>query len=135
MYLIDTSIWIDVFRDRTQARAAQLKARLGGGATVLCRFTQLELLQGAKDQQEWELLDSYLSEQRYLEMAPASWREAARLYFTLRRAGKTVRSSIDCGIAQLAIDHGATLWHRDRDFLVIGEHSKLIQEWIEWKDS
>ena len=135
MYLIDTSIWIDVFRDRTQARAAQLKARIGGRATVLCRFTQLELRQGAKDQQEWELLDSYLSEQRYLEMAPASWREAARLYFALRRTGKTVRSSIDCAIAQLAIDHGATLLHRDRDFLVIGKHSKLIQEWIEWNDS
>ncbi len=132
MYLIDTSVWIDIFRDSAQTKASKLKARTAQGELVLCRFTQLELLQGAKDQREWELLDAYLKDQHYLELWPAGWREAARLYFALRRSGRTVRSPIDCCIAQIAVDCGVVLLHRDRDFITIAERSKLEQEFVDW---
>jgi len=39
----------------------------------------------------------------------------------LRRAGKTVRSPIDCCIAQLALENQLMLVHNDRDFEVIAE--------------
>ena len=116
MYLIDTSVWIDIFRDASQTKAIKLRARAAEHELVLCRFAQLELLQGAKDQREWELLDDYLQDQHYLEISSADWREAARVYFVLRLSGKTVRSPIDCCIAQIAINYGVVLLHRDRDF-------------------
>ncbi len=133
MYLIDTTIWIDVFKDGSGRRASQLRARVGDGKIALCRFTQLELLQGARDQAEWELLEEHLAGQRYLEMKSDTWRNAARLFFELRRAGKTVRSPIDCCIAQLAIQEDAVILHRDRDFQTLSRFSPLQEEFVEWE--
>ena len=89
---------------------------VGDEAIVLTRFNQLELLQGARDEREWDLLVSYLEDQDYLEARTETWRDAARIYFDLRRLGHTVRSPIDCVIAQLRLEHGVLLVHRDHDF-------------------
>ena len=48
-------------------------------------------------------------------------RQAARIYFECRRRGVTVRSTIDCLIAQLVIDHAGILLHEDDDFERIRE--------------
>ncbi len=45
-----------------------------------------------------------------------SYAEAARLYFRCRRAGVTLRSTIDCLIAQVAVEHDLLIVHHDRDF-------------------
>ena len=58
--------------------------------------------------------------------------KAARLYFDLRRRGRTVHSPIDCCIAQLAIDHGVLLLHRDRDFTTIAGVSRLAEQYLKW---
>jgi len=130
--VVDTSVWIDVFRDRTGKRKRRLVELLGADELVLTRFTQLELLQGCRDEREWSLLSGYLDTQDYLEVSPESWRAAARLYFELRRGGKTVRSPIDCCIAQLCLDHGALLLHRDRDFETVASASHLSQRFVQW---
>jgi predicted nucleic acid-binding protein len=130
--LVDTSVWIDLLRDRTGRRSTVLEAALDGDETVLSRFQQLELLQGALDEREWNLLRDYLDVQQYLECSPTSWADAARIYFDLRRRGKTVRSPIDCCIAQLAIEHDVLLLHRDRDFEIIAEVTALSQKWLTW---
>jgi predicted nucleic acid-binding protein len=57
---------------------------------------------------------------------------AARTYYDLRRLGRTVRSAIDCCIAQAAIDHQALLLHRDRDFDTIAQIRPLRQVRMEW---
>ena len=41
------------------------------------------------------------------------------LYRAARRAGLTVRSSVDCLLAACAIRHAFTVLHRDRDFPVL----------------
>ena len=128
MILVDTSVWIEVLRDRAGRRRTALEAALDGDEAVLSRFHQLELLQGARDEREWNLLHEYLNVQDYLEASSTSWADAARIFFDLRRLGKTVRSPIDCCIAQLAIDHDVLLLHRDRDFEVIAEVRPLRQK-------
>ncbi len=130
MVLVDTSVWVDVFRDATGLERSALQAALGEDDVVLTRFNQLELLQGAREEREWTLLVSYLDHQEYLEARADTWRNAARIYFELRRRGRTVRSPIDCCIAQLALDHGALLIHRDRDFETIADVRALRQQWL-----
>lgn len=130
MILVDTSVWIEVFRDRTGRVRATLERALDGDDAVLTRFHQLELLQGARDEREWSLLSEYLDAQTYLESSLDSWSEAARIYFELRRRGRTVRSPIDCCIAQLAIDHDVLLLHRDRDFETIADLRPLRQRML-----
>lgn len=128
MALVDTSVWVEVLRD-VEKRPA-LETALGGQEVVLTRFTQLELLQGSRDEREWQLLAEHLEAQEYLELTPATWAAAARIYFDLRRDGKTVRSPIDCCIAQLAIEHDVELLHCDRDFEIIATARNLRQRWI-----
>ncbi len=125
MLLIDTSVWILVFRDRTGKVKQSLADLIGEQEVVLTRFTQLELLQGCRDEQEWITLQDYLQGQDYLEPTEQTWELAARIYFDLRRQGKTVRSSIDCCIAQLALDNKCVLVHCDRDFDAITQVRSL----------
>ncbi|WP_407888528.1 PIN domain-containing protein [Scytonema sp. NUACC26] len=87
----------------------------------LTRFTQLELLQGSLNEQEWTILSTYLATQDYIELTPHSWQSAARIYYDLRRQGLTVRSPIDCCIAQAALENNFLLIHNDRDFEIIAQ--------------
>lgn len=119
MFLIDTSVWIGVLRDKTGVVRQSLEAIIKDESIFLNRFTQMELLQGCRDEREWTLLETYLQEQDYIESTPNTWVAAARIYYDLQRQGLTVRSSIDCCIAQLAIEHQLILVHNDRDFATI----------------
>jgi predicted nucleic acid-binding protein len=130
MILVDTSVWIDVLRDRSGNVVSAFRSRTGDEVIVFCRFIQLELLQGAKDEHEWRRLDGYLSSQYYLEASENTWRTAARLYFELRKSGTTVRSPIDCCIACVAMESRALLLHRDRDFELIAKITPLDSEYF-----
>jgi predicted nucleic acid-binding protein len=131
MILVDTSVWIKVLRDRNGEIVQAFIDRIKDDVTLLTRFTQLELLQGAKDETEWNKLDEYLSTQYYLEATGSTWKEAARIYFELRRKGKTINSPIDCCIAQIAIESGAVLIHCDYDFTTIASIRPLVSEYFE----
>jgi predicted nucleic acid-binding protein len=116
MFLIDTSVWVNLFRDRTGTVRQTLETLVKDESIFLSRFTQMELLQGCRDEREWTLLQTYLQEQDYIEQTANTWVCAARIYYDLQRQGVTIRSSIDCCIAQLAIESQLTLIHNDRDF-------------------
>nr|WP_217523337.1 PIN domain-containing protein [Pleurocapsa sp. PCC 7327] len=105
MLLIDTSVWIGVFRDRSDRVRQQLQTLIDDREVLLTRFTQLELLQGCLNEKEWTLLSTYLETQDYIELRDRSWQAAARIYYDLRRQGLLVRSPIDCCIAQAALEH------------------------------
>jgi predicted nucleic acid-binding protein len=127
MILVDTSVWIEIFRDNTGIIVKAFQKTIGAENYVLSRFNQLELLQGARDQKEWELLEDYLTTQYYLEASQDTWPEAARIYFELRRKGFTINSPVDCCIAQIALERGAFLLHRDKDFEKISRIRPLEQ--------
>ena len=126
--LVDTSVWIDIFRDGTGKAADRVLSIVGEDDLALTRFSQMELLQGAADEREWATLAEYLGGQDYLEVAGTTWRDAARIYYELRRRGRTVRSAIDCCIAQIAMEHQALLLHNDRDFETIAEIRPLAAQ-------
>lgn len=131
--LVDTSVWVSILRDRTGHSAQVFRAALGSSIPILPRFTQLELLQGARDEEEWQLLASYLKTQHYADPCEKTWEAAAKIYFDLRRQGITVRSPIDCCIAQLALETGLPLLHRDADFERIAEVRPLQQRFLSFE--
>ena len=77
-----------------------------------------EILQGAKTEKEYSELKKYLSTQRFYHPLDSitSYEGAAEIYFTCRRRGFTVRSTIDCLIARIAMEQDLFLLHNDRDF-------------------
>lgn len=119
MVLVDTSVWINLFRDRNTAPTGRLRELLDEQrGFAIAPVIMQEILQGAADEREFALLSEYFSTQRVLisEDPLRTHSHAARLYFDCRRRGFTPRSSIDCLIAQIAIEHGVPLLHDDRDF-------------------
>ena len=85
-----------------------------------------------ENEKEWELLADYLATQYYLEASDITWQQAGRIYFELRRKGTTINSPIDCCIAQVALEYGALLLHRDKDFGKISRIRPLEQQFIRW---
>ena len=127
MLLIDTSVWIKLFRSNSEEFKQYLIETIASRDYYLSRFTQTELLQGSLDEKEWSTLSNYLAVQDYIEPSIESWTTAARIYYTLRRQGITVRNTIDCWIAASAIEHDLLLIHIDKDFEAIARGTSLKQ--------
>lgn len=125
--LVDTSVWVNVLRDSSGIASEKVQSFIGNDEMVLSRLIQLELLQGSKDEREWSQLSDYLNDQVYLDINETTWVEAARTYYDLCRLGLTVRSPIDCCIAQIAMDHEVLLLHEDKDFEAIANIRPLMQ--------
>ncbi len=123
--LIDTSVLVALFKDRSGATTQAIRELLEDRDYYLTRFTQMELLQGARDEREWLTLSDYLADQDYLETTGEIWAASARLTFDLRRRGLGVRSAIDCCVAEIAMTHNVTLLHNDRDFVTIAKLRSL----------
>ena len=122
MILVDTSVLLPFLRGRqTEATRLLVRALTDDVEVFLSSIIVQEVLQGARDDREWGALDAYLSSQALVHPADelAVHRQAARIYHECRRRGFTVRSTIDCFIAQLALDHDLALLHDDRDYEAI----------------
>ena len=127
MLLIDTSVWVKLFRKNSDDFKQILIEAINGRNYYLSRFTQTELLQGCLNENEWSTLNSYLEVQDYIDPSIESWTAAARIYYDLRRQGITVRNTIDCCIAASAIEYGLLLVHIDKDFEAIAKGTTLNQ--------
>lgn len=78
----------------------------------------IELLQGARSKAAFSKLRRYLSAYPVLHPTRGldTFAAAADLYRRCRERGVTPRSTGDCLIAVVAIEHGTPLLHTDRDF-------------------
>lgn len=118
VYLVDTSVWIDYFRKientATDKLISILDHRLPFGMTGVI---YQEILQGAASEQDFNQLKNYLATQRFFHPQDTiTYESAAKLFFFCRRKGITIRSTIDCLIAQIAIEHDLILLHNDQDY-------------------
>lgn len=119
MYLADTSAWIDYDRRRPGRVGLALRDLIESDAAVFVTGVVVqELLQGARDESQYRRLLRWLSPQRRVSPRDefTTYAEAGFLYARCRWAGLTPRSSVDCLIAQLAIESGLILLHDDADF-------------------
>ena len=128
MILVDTSVLIDFLSgaDTVGSRHLELLEKTSAPFYLAPVIIQ-EVLQGARDLPEWRKLQRYLTTQLCVEPRDGvqSWVEAARIYFDCRRRGLTIRSTTDCLIAQIALEHDFALLHADRDFAAIQQVRRL----------
>lgn len=130
MYLVDTSIWIGYLREEDTKETTFFEDILDLGYPFgITPEIYQEVLQGASTEEDFGRLAEYLGTQRFYlpENKIESRKEAARLYFRCRRSGVTVRSTIDCIIARISIEHGLQLLQNDKDFLNMAEVIPEIQ--------
>jgi predicted nucleic acid-binding protein len=117
--VVDTSVLVDFFRGRATPAGERLRQlELDEVPFAIPAICCQEVLGGARDEREWDLLRSYL-ETQHLLLPEDPWRvhrDAARIMFDCRRQGVTIRGSVDCLIAQLVLDTDGALLHSDADF-------------------
>jgi predicted nucleic acid-binding protein len=122
--LVDTSVWIEIFRKPPRMLVAALPPL---DEVVTCLPVIQEVLQGFRDERAFRLARDSMFSFPIVE-SPLDHRvfaEAVDLYRAARRRGLTVRSGVDCVIAACAIRHGLTVLHADRDYTAIARVSPL----------
>ena len=123
MLLVDTSVWVEVFR----LRGPRLESLVDFDEIVTCLPVIQEVLQGFDDERAFRIARDAMAALPVVESPLRSERfeEAAGLYRAARRAGLTIRSGVDCLIAACAIHHGLAVLHDDRDFDLLARVSPL----------
>jgi hypothetical protein len=126
--LVDSSVLIDFLKGRENSPVNRFIEVLDRDIPFgISPIAILEVLQGAATEKDYSTLRDYLGSQTVygLEGGLESYARAAKIFFDLRRKGMSVRSSMDCLIAQTAIEHGLHLLHNDSDFDRIAKVSSL----------
>ena len=120
MILVDTSVWVEVFRRPSRLTLASVADI---DEVVTCLPVVQEVLQGFRDERAFRIAREAMLAFPIVEspLPLEIFEEAVRLYRAARRAGLTVRSGVDCLIAACALRHGLTVAHHDRDFETIAE--------------
>jgi predicted nucleic acid-binding protein len=119
--LIDTSAWIDFFNSYDSPERRTI-AELVAGTEELCTCGVIvaEVFQGLRRDRSREDLQHLFRRLLFLEPSGIDlYLRAADIYRSLRRRGKTVRSTIDCLIAVLAEENACFVLSRDRDLRLI----------------
>lgn len=119
MIFVDTSVLVDFLAGRWTGPATRLRdLEREGTPFAIPMICCQEVLQGARDEAQWRKLSAVL-ETQIMVTARDTWAThlaAARIYFECRRLGLTIRSSVDCWIAQLVLEEDGQLLHDDQDF-------------------
>lgn len=124
--IIDTTVWIDFFRNEKTAQTDLLEVVVRRGDAALGDLIVSEVLQGVDSDREFRALSRHFSN---FEIYPMLGRrnaiQSAVNYRKLRAKGFTIRKIVDCWIATFCIECGFPLLHNDRDFGPFELHLKL----------
>jgi len=122
--LVDTSIWIEVFRRRSPL---DLESVVDFDQVVTCLPVVQEVLQGFRAEDAFRKARTGMLALPIVEspLGTEVFELAVELFRTAQAHGLTVRSSIDCLIAACALRNDLEVLHRNRDFDAIARVSRL----------
>ena len=126
MVLVDTTVWIDFFSARSYPHVKALENIILNKEDIcLCGVILAEVLQGIKEDSEFNRTRDLLANLLFLPMQYSTFLRSAEIYRNLRRKGITIRKPVDCMIAAVAIENDISLLHKDKDFIPIEKHFGL----------
>ncbi len=115
MILVDTSVWVQSFRSSRSPEAEEMRRLLERNEVAITGVIIGELLQGARDEHNFQALRSTLGALAYLETSRDTWVNAGRLAFNLRQQGKGIPFT-DTLIATVALEKQAMVFSLDEHF-------------------
>lgn len=118
MIVVDTSVWIDFFRDTRTWQVEHLAQLIADDEPVaLTDVVLTEILQGLANDREARRVERRLLAFDLLRLeALDDFRRAASLYRQARAKGVTIRRTLDCLIASVCVRDDVPLLHVDADF-------------------
>ena len=124
--LVDTSVWINFFKDVETDANNYLNNNFSNIIIAICPVIMQEILQGIISDKEKEIVNYHFNSlTKLIENSYQMAIEAADIYRTLRKKGMTIRKSNDCLIAAYAIKNDVALLHDDKDFTNIAAFTNL----------
>ena len=117
--LVDTSVLVQFLRGEENRKVSLFETIIKDEIPFgISTYTYAEVLQGARDDAEHEQLDEYLRSQIMFSPKPGreTFREAATIFYKLKKQGFTLRCLVDVLIALTAIHNNLHLLHNDKDF-------------------
>jgi predicted nucleic acid-binding protein len=125
--VVDTSVWIDVLNENDTPKSARCVELIEGGEPVaITDVVLMELLQGMRSEREATLMERHLRDFPILRLdGSEDFVLAAELYRAARRAGITIRKTLDCLIAAPCVRTGVPLLHNDSDFDLLASCTPL----------
>lgn len=127
MIVVDSSVWIAKLRGSTANAVQKLEAITQTELIAVGDIVLLEVLQGARDDENAAYIDRFLS--RFTMVRMVDFRivgQAAANFRSLRAKGLRVRATVDLLIGTYCIENGHILLHDDRNFAVMEEHLGLM---------
>lgn len=126
MILVDSSVWIDYFRDNATPEAERLDMLLSGEPLLIGDIILAEVLQGFSNDRDFNTGLRLMGSLDLIEIGGRDIAiQAARNFRYLRAKGSTVRKTIDTLIATRCIEDGIPLLYSDRDFDPFVDHLGL----------
>lgn len=126
MILVDSSVWIDYFNGTVTAQTEKLDQLLVREPLAIGDLILTEVLQGFVEERDFNTARKMLTSLTVVELAGQEIAiQAARNFRALRKAGVTVRKTVDTVIATWCIENGFDLLHNDRDFEPFVKHLGL----------
>ena len=127
MVIADTSIWIDYFNGVDNQYTDALDNGLVEGIIAIGDIIFLEILQGFKSDNDYNLAKKTLSALEQYEMLGQNQvLNAANNYRELRKKGITIRKTNDVIIATFCIENKMPLLFLDKDFKPFVKYLSLI---------
>jgi predicted nucleic acid-binding protein len=128
--LVDTSAWIEYLRGTDSPYTTYVREAIRADTPLAWTEPILyELTAGARSPRRGDDLRALLLRGPILAVdGLQDWEVAAQLYRSARARGLTVRSSIDCLIAAVALRTANPVLARDRDFEALAQVSDLAIE-------
>ena len=125
MFLVDTSVWVEVFRKPSRMN---LRSVVDTEEIVTCLPVIQEVLQGFQEERPFRIARDAMFAFPIVEspLHRVVFEDAVELFRSARRKGLTIRSSVDCLIAACALRHGLEVLHCDRDFDALAKVSSLV---------
>jgi hypothetical protein len=116
--VVDTSVWIDLLNGVDAPLPRRCAELIQSGAPVgLTDIILSEILQGFRSEREAATIERHLLRFPIMRLETLDdFALAARLYRTARRAGITIRNTLDCLIAAPCVRAAAPILHADADF-------------------
>lgn len=122
--LIDTSVWIEYFKDGGNQFAEKVDEVLTFSDVYVPKIVIAELIQGAKSEKEVSVIEEFIGAFNIVDQTEDTWMKAGRLSFSMKRKGITV-SIIDCYIAVIANENNCKIFSLEGHFKSIKRFLKL----------
>jgi predicted nucleic acid-binding protein len=124
MMLVDTSVWIDFFNGNNSDIKVQtlINALKQGIDIYITDIILTEILQGIKEENRYTVVKNSILTLKFAHALNfETYIHASDIFRNCRKSGITVRKTIDCLIAAIAIENNLPLLCKDNDFINIAK--------------